>query len=269
VNGDAPAAHCLAVLQAHADPIAYPLLQALLSDTNSLETPTTLIQQVHTLGSRHFAATYRQPAPIERESYLQRFDTPLLSEPSKAALRRWAESPAHRYAVFTARPTIPSLDGVTEDAGYAPEGELAVGLLGLDDVPLIGSGQMVWLARRYGRSPVEYIKPYPVQALAAIGAAASGVMIDALHAAARLFEHGELSGPLAALSGLPTRVIVFEDSTGGIRATRLAVERLRAAGLRVEVEAFGVSPEAPKQAALAQVADRVVDEVNTALAAIL
>jgi hypothetical protein len=51
-----------------------------------------------------------------------------------------------------------------------------------------------------------------------------------------------------------------------VNAIRLAVEQLKRAGLAVTFEAVGVSPNADKQAALARVADRVVDDVNAGLA---
>jgi hypothetical protein len=51
----------------------------LFMDIYSLDTPTTLIQQVHTLGSENFTKTYQQNAPLERESYLIKYDTALLT----------------------------------------------------------------------------------------------------------------------------------------------------------------------------------------------
>ena len=91
---------------------------------------------------------------------------------------------------------------------------------------------------------------------------------DCLNAAAALYEHGSLTGPLAALRGSPVVVVVFEDSTGGIRATRQAVERLTRAGLNVTLKAVGVSPNPDKRAALAEVADQVVDDINAGLAVV-
>jgi orotate phosphoribosyltransferase len=108
-----------------------------------------------------------------------------------------------------------------------------------------------------------------VQALAAIGAAASGTEGAALESAAALYERGELTGPLAGLADRPARVIVLDDAITGIHAVRAAVERLREAGLDVMSEGIGVSPQADKRAALVQIAGRVVDDVNEGLALIL
>ncbi len=261
-NGDAPTPHALAYLQASAN---YPFLPLFLGDIYSLDTPTTRIQQVHTLGSDGFSQTYDMPAPFESESTLLVYDVPLLSETSKAALFNWREHPDHDFVVFTARPSLPPRDADCSPIGYAPEGDFAVELLSFHEVPLIGAGRMQWLASQYQRTPGEYIKPYPVQALAAIGAAISGQEAESLHAAAILFEQKRLTGPLSQLTHQPSRVTVFEDSTGGIRATRLAVELLREAGIEIEFQAIGVSPHADKQAALRQVASRVVDNINDGL----
>src|SRR5207247_631529 len=74
-----------------------------------------------------------------------------------------------------------------------------VGLLGR--CPLIASGRLAWLAVRRSRTIPEYVKPSPVHALAAIGAAVSGSECAALDAAAELIETGALTGPLADLRG--------------------------------------------------------------------
>lgn len=278
-NEPFPAAHYLELLAARTNGGDLTLLRTLLGNVyDVLGTPTTRIFQTHTLGSARFADTYGHPAPFESESYLTRYDGALLSEASRARLLDWLRDTGHGAAIFTARPSLPPADlaatpsGVPNThqiAGYAPEAELATELLGLAGrVPMIGQGRVGWLAVRHGRGAADYIKPSPVQGLAAIGAAASGTETDALNAAAALYEHGSLTGPLAALRGSPVGVVVFEDSTGGIRATRQAVERLTQAGLDVTLRAVGVSPNPDKRAALAEVADQVVDDINAGLAVV-
>ena len=271
-DGAAPSTHYLALLADRTDSANLPLVSALLDDVyDVLNTLTTRIFQTHTLGSERFAATYGAPAPFESESYLTTYDTRLLSEQNRARLAAWRAAPDGGVAIFTARPSLPPAD-LPDDGysttGYAPEGELAAELIDLaGHVPLIGQGRVAWLAQQNGRVSVEYVKPSPVQALAAIGAAASGTETDALLAAADLYERDIVSGPLAALDG-PVRVVVLEDSTGGIRATQRATELLVSAGLDVTFDAIGVSPHADKRAALATVAGHVVDDVNAALALI-
>jgi hypothetical protein len=276
-DGHFPAARYLEMLAARMNGDELALVRPLLGNVyDVLNTPTTRAFQTLTLGSERFASVYGCPAPFESESCLTRYDVPLLSDANRERLLNWQRDPDHGAAVFTARPSLPPADLIdapstvptgAQAAGYAPEAELAAELLGLaGKVPLIGQGRVSWLASLHGHGAADYIKPSPVQGLAAIGAAASGAETDALNAAAALYEYGDLIGPLAALRGRSTRVIVFEDSTGGIRATRHAAERLVLAGLDVTFEAVGISPNADKRAALAGVADHVVDDVNAGLA---
>ncbi len=272
-DGFHPAARYLALLADRTAPATLPLVSVLLADVyDVLHTPTTLIFQTHTLGSERFAATYGTAAPFESESYLAAYDVPLLSAANRDRLIEWHTAPGGGAAIFTARPSLPPADlpeNGTSDAGYAPEGELAAELIDLAGrVPIIGQGRVGWLAGHNGRAPVEYTKPSPVQALAAIGAAASGTETAALLAAADLYERGTLAGPLAALAGEPLRIVVLEDSTGGIRATQRAAALLIDAGLAVTFDAIGVSPQADKRAALAEVSGHVVDDVNAGLALI-
>ena len=265
------------LLAAQADPAHLPLLDALLGDVYAARDNTiTRVFQTYVLGSDRYASTYDRAAPFESDSMLMQYDRPLLHDDLRARLVAWSQEAAHGMTIYTARPSQPPADlppgTPTGDppAGYPPEAELAAELLALHGVvPLIGQGRVGWLAWRNGRSPSDYVKPSPVQALAAIGAAMSHGETDALHAAAELVEHGHLTGPLAALRGSRTRVIVCEDAAGGLRAGHGAVERLAQVGLDVQFEGIGVSPHADKRAALEAIADRVVDDIDAALEPLL
>jgi hypothetical protein len=126
-----------------------------------------------------------------------------------------------------------------------------------------------WLAASRGKDPAAYLKPSPVQALAAIRAAVTGEEAASLKAAADLVEDRTQTGPFDGLPGWPWRVIVFEDSAGGIIAARQAVDLLREVGLPVDLDGVGVAIQASKRAALAKVAGRIVADVNEGLAAYL
>ena len=272
-----PARVHLRLVAARTDTANLPLFEALLGNVyDVLGAPTTHVFQAHTLGSERFAATYGQAAPLALESYLAEHDRPLLSAESRAQLLAWAARPENGAVVYTARPSLPPADlpahlsAGAPPSGYAPEAELAVELLGVArELPLIGQGRVGWLAWLKKRDTAHYIKPSPVQALAALGAAVSGSETEALLAAATLAEEGRLTGPLTALRESALRVVVFEDSAGGIRATQRATELLRGAGVDVRFEAVGVSPHADKRAALAELTPHVLDEVNAGLARVL
>ncbi|PJF43764.1 MAG: hypothetical protein CUN55_07410 [Phototrophicales bacterium] len=243
------------------------ILDALFADIFSIETPTTRIQQCHTLGHQRFFETYGITAPFEAESYLIVHDTPLLHQESYKKLLAWRSNGERDFCIFTARPSLPPTG---KTLGYAPEADLAAELLGLlGQVPIIGAGRLQWLAERHQRTTADYIKPYPTQALTAIGAALSQQEVSALEAAAALTESNLLVSPLADLRNQQTEVVVFEDSVGGILAAQRAVHKLQAYGLDVRLRSIGVSPEASKRAALANVADVVVDDVNAGVMLVL
>lgn len=273
-DGHHPAHVHLDLVARRADADWLPLLSVLLTDVyDVLATPTTRVFQTYTLGSARFAETYGADAPFESESYLVTRDKPLLSAGSRERLLDWHAQPDHGAVVYTARPSLPPSDLPADAApgspstAHSPEAELAAELLNLDGaLPLVGQGRVGWLAWRNGRSAAEYVKPSPVQALMAIGTAATGLEMESGLAASTLAEQGDLTGPLAELRGQPVRIIVCEDSTGGIRATRGAVDLLQRAGVDATFQAIGISPNPDKRAALAQVTDQVADDINAGLA---
>jgi hypothetical protein len=105
------------------------------------------------------------------------------------------------------------------------------------------------LAQRAGEKVEHLVKPSPVQALAAIGAARSGREAAALEAALALYRDGELRPPLTELD--LTTVHVFEDSIGGIEAVKRGIEALQAASVSIAWQPYGVTPaDGPKAAAM-------------------
>jgi hypothetical protein len=263
-----------AILRSHTHESAYPILDEVLRDIYSWRSPTTCILQHYTLGSKGFVETYGEPPQFETDSYLAQYDKPNIRPETSSRLLHRLTDPDWHAVIFTARSSRWPADYVNGHDGnnhlYPPEGDLVVELLGFSGhIPMIASGRLAWLATRRGRGIADYVKPSPVHALAAIGAAVSGRESAALEAAADLMEHNQLTGPLAALSDGKTQVIVFEDSSGGIRSTREAVEILQRAGVDAHAEAVGVSPHPAKQETLNKIADRVVNNINEALIAYL
>ena len=141
-------------------------------------------------------------------------------------------------------------------------------LVGLEAHPLIGMGKMGWLAERVGEDVERMIKPSPVQALAAIGAARSGRERDALEAAWALHREGELFQPLADLG--PVTVHVFEDEMGGLQGIETGIALLQAADVDAAWRAYGIAPGgSPKAAALAARGVPIFSSVNEAITAVL
>ncbi len=267
-DGAHPTAAILTLLREDADPALHPLLGELFAGTYSLNGPATRVFQHYVLGSRRFEQTYRQLPDFEVEGALENRDSPLLSAALSARLLDGlAANESLSASIYTARPSLPPHGQPADGAlRYSPDAEIALDLLGLTGrLPLIAGGRLAWLAVGRGRGEGDYVKPSPVQALAAIGAAACGDEVSALHAAADFHEQRPLTGPLAALAAGPARVVVFEDSWRGIEAVRHAVATLNAAGAQLSLEAVGIVSEPAKREPLSTVADRLADHIEEGL----
>ena len=217
------------------------ILDELLDHTHDFErAPVTQYFQHLVIGSAAIMETYGIPAHFESAPYLIDYDVPELAPETRVRLREAATARRLHPVIYTARPSLPPADTDAPSLGYSPEAELARVLVGLDGWPLIGLGQLQWLAAQNGGQTAQMVKPSPVQALAAIGAAAAGRETVALEAAWVFHQTGELRGPLADLG--PTTVHVFEDTTGGMGAVRRAVEMLHAAGVDVRWQPYGITP---------------------------
>ena len=143
--------------------------------------------------------------------------------PRAARIRRAVPGGLHRSASRT-----PAEAGGF-GRGYTPELEIAARLVGLEGVPVMGFGKLDWLARRVGRTGSELVKPSPVHAMAAIGAARSGLEVESIKAALAVERGDQLRYPLTACAG--EEVHVFEDSPSSLRGIEQAVQHLNRLGL--------------------------------------
>ena len=244
-------------------------LNELLADTyNVYRCPTTQVFQEFILGSALYAAHYGLEPRFNTPSLLEEEDEPALTPEGHACLARLVAEQDARVCIYTARPSGPprpagelhagrgrSGSGPaafqrTGDSPLAPEAEVAVRAVGLDQLPLIAMGRMRWLAGRHGESVESLTKPSPVQSLAAVGAAQSGDETRALEAAYELFRHGALRSPLAHLAGEEVEIFVLEDATPGLLAAEEALSLLRAYGLDVRLRGIGVTRSPSKADAL-------------------
>ncbi|HLA45911.1 MAG TPA: hypothetical protein VJZ27_20855, partial [Aggregatilineales bacterium] len=234
-----------------------PLFTELLANTHDLNAPMTKIFQHFVLGHEQFARTYQCEPQFETESLLEKLDVPMLTVESIEKMR---ETKNVQPVIYTARPSLPP-GFVSDWHGYSPEAEIAQRLLGLFDAPLVGYGRMEWIAQQKHVPVGDYVKPSPMQALAAIY---SALLYDAPGWEESAFELLISDSPPP---GDAFRVIVCEDSTGGIRGVREAVEILRERhGLDITFSAVGIAKAPENIAALEKVADYVAADVNTGLA---
>jgi len=245
------------------------LFDTLLSHTHDFyRAPVTHHFQHLVIGSQGVRQTYGVEPDFESAAYLQAHDRPLLVADARAQLHKVVAGGDVHIALYTARPSLPPADADVAANGYSPEAEMARSLVGMDAYPLIGLGRIRWLAQRAGERVEHLVKPSPVQALAAVGAAWSGQEAAALEAALALHRDGELRPPLAGLDA--ATIHVFEDSPGGIDAVKHAVELLQAAGLGIAWQPHAIAPAGgPKAKAMAARGVPTYLSINDAILAAL
>ncbi|MEK7442305.1 MAG: hypothetical protein AABZ78_16015 [Chloroflexota bacterium] len=222
--------------------------EVLLHSRNINRSRVLQVFQQFTLGEQ-YESTYGLKRTFENGhgSLLLKYDRKVITLPVP-----------ERSAIYTARPSKPPRD-VPMQIGYAPEAELGAELVGLSHLPLIGFGRLQWLAERVGPQAHGelYIKPSPVHALAAIGAAFGFPESESLLMAEAL-ARGELNTGLGELRGV--RVTVFEDSAASIQGVRQAVNLI--GGVCVGI---GISSGGPKLERLEKISDRVYPSIDEAL----
>ncbi|HEX2978776.1 MAG TPA: hypothetical protein VHO48_00800 [Anaerolineaceae bacterium] len=249
-----------------------PFVQELFTHTSDpYQADVTSILQQYVLGSENYQRSYDQPPTLQVDSVLVKNDRPLLEADLGACLADLWRAERLHLASFTARPSLPPRDVQESPRGYSPEAEMALGLVGLSDIPLIGYGRLQTLARRRGISPDILMKPAPVQSLAAIYAAWTRREWPALQWAYDLVEAIQRGEPVQNDSGhaapLPAEIQlhVFEDTVGGMVAGQQAAVILQKIGFQVDLRCWGISAHADKISALASAGATVYPDVNQAM----
>ena len=249
--------------------LAQPLLEHLLGRVYDIDySPAMQVFQNYTLGDEQYAQYYALAPRVTGAALLESLDRPLLRpDMCQAVLARQARGELFPV-VFTARPSRTPIEAGGFGRGYTPESEIGARLAGLESVPVMGFGKLDWLARRVGLAGSDLVKPSPVHAMAAFGAARTGLEVESIKAALAVERGDHLRYPLTACAGQD--VHVFEDSPSSLRGVALAVERLNRLGLGLTLTRHGVAPAgSPKRATLAEAADCVHADVNDAVGSIL
>ena len=279
--GEAPAETLLALCQGENGNHLFPhlsrrVLRDLLKHTRRpAHSRTTHLFETYVLGDQVFAEAMRMEPGVKTGSLLEQYDRPLLSPSTRDQLMEAAAS-GLRMAVYTARPSIPTLPwggGSEPLAVFAPEAEMALALVGIQALPVIGSGQMGELAVRLGEHEDRMAKPAPYHALAAVAAACLDDRSAALAWVERIFLAIEQDAGLTGdeHSCLPDVLTlhIFEDSPSGIRGVKQAAQILRRLGIEVNVCLWGISEHPEKRAALASVGAELFPDINQAIKAAL
>lgn len=220
------------------------------------KSPTLPGHQETVLGSRVFEENYKLTSQLNTESYLLRFDKPLIHEKQKDSLRKWLTDPNHHAGIMTNRPS-------STPHGYlsSPEAELGAKLVGLADLPVLGSGMLAWFAAtQYQLPDYTFLKPNPVHALALLQMCIGHSARQALDLAANLWHQKHVPEEWAFMHN--ARVTIFEDAAKGLRCGIAAKELLATIGIDIDLNLIGVTQNSIKRKALQGIADRVVTGIE-------
>lgn len=188
-----------------------------------------------------------------RESYLLRYDEPLLDAEVRKKLCAWLGHPTRGGVVMTNRPSMEM-----PDAGFG------LRLVGLEAMPLVGYGEMGQMAARFGGEAAHYSKPSPAHSLmAALRALGVADALEKTHAAL----NGGGREVLALFAAY--EFWVFEDTLAGLVSVDALGKLMREAGLDVRINKVGVTASARKRVYLEERGARVVEMVNEGLQLVL
>ncbi|GAB4499459.1 MAG: hypothetical protein OHK0052_14530 [Anaerolineales bacterium] len=240
-----------------------PLQNALFNNTRRVEdSHTTRVFQHFALGDGGYTQTYGRAAEFQSPPLLREKDQPLLSAAWRTHLQAQRAAQRLYYAALTARPSLPPR-GTIAPFGFPPEAEFALACIGIPEMPLIGYGRLQHLAQVVGGEAEQFLKPSPVQALAAILAALGEPEERALLDALAVAREKRLNHRLAALEAC--KIAIFEDSPGGIRAGLQATAHLRDLGVAAHFKGYGITANPDKQRVLENLGARVFLSINEAL----
>ena len=234
------------------------LLQILHEARNPARSLTFRLFQEYILGSQRYTATYKLPARFETASYLERLDRPTLSVASTKQLNAWLDLSGHHAAIITNRPSR-----WPEGNQGTPEAEIGARLCGLDQLPILGYGELSWLSAQRDAPSETYLKPSPLHALAAMRAALGEQPTTALISASAVAIDGLWDSAWETLAD--ARVYVFEDSPKGLRSASDACDILGDHGVKVHLVCYGITQSKAQERRLQAVGARVFRSLQDAL----
>lgn len=213
------------------------------------------------LGSTRFREVYDQEPQFSIESYLLDYDEKLIEDEIVKGVFQWLEDPVHVSAVMTNRPSKGP-----GNFRKSPDSELGLKKIGFESLPMIGYGEISWLADRSGKRTEEIGKPRRAHALAAILAASGWSAEKSLEYSIK--ELADLKdGELDHLDG--SRITVFEDTPAGIVAVKKTAEFLNAIGLNIKTMKYGIADDTAKEQALSAQGAEVYPNINKALSRLI
>jgi len=209
------------------------------------------------LGSQAYQGRYQKESQLDTPSYLEIHDRLLISPAKADLISNWSQNGGLGAAIMTNRPS-----SGPQGFGGSPEAEMGRDLAGMEAVPLIGYGEISWLAARTQNDPDRLAKPNPCHALAAIFLALG--LPKEISLTASLGNISSLDQTLVSkLQG--KTITVFEDTPAGIRSVKEAAGLISESGFQVEVNPIGIAISKIKKSALEAEGARVAADINAAL----
>ncbi len=211
------------------------------------------------LGSGVYLDMYQIVPVLNAAGTLRECDRSQLSSGTRLELSNWL-SDSRRAVICTNRPNLPP-------GGQfgSPEAEQGAKLVGLENLPLVGYGDMNWLAEEYQLPVDEFRKPAPVHVLAALLQAAGVSRREALHSAAGLVHQNQGEERWKDLEG--SEWFVLEDTSSGMISAVRAASQLKEIGIRCRVHLIGIAPESQKKGHLRALGAEIFSDLKEALQA--
>ena len=226
-----------------------------VQESETFHSSTFRIFQELILGSADFERIYGEKSSLDIESYLLRFDKPLLGTDVRKRLFAWLEDPEHGCAIMTNRPSR-----------QMPDAEYGRRLVGLGELSLVGNNDIEWLAKEVGEETSALLKPAPTHALAA-AFTSLGKPVDESLLSAYAATKGSFSEDLSLLKD--SQIWVFEDTPAGIISVGKMGDFLIEHGFSVKINKVGIAETSLKGGYLEVQGAQVFESIDLALRMVL
>lgn len=233
------------------------LADILLNCRDIYRSITLPLHQETVLGSTTFEAHYKLKAQLNCESFLTKYDRPILKNQQILELNRWLQHPDHHAGLLTNRPcrTPPGFLS-------SPEAELGIELLGLTQIPYVGSGILGWYAMKQKEAQeFLFLKPNPVHTLALLQRCLGRSISDSLNIAASLWQGHTDQVNWQSLD--KAKIYIFEDSVKGLISGKSACQLIANLGIETSLTLVGISHNHIKLDALTEISTYNIDNLNT------
>lgn len=232
-------------------------LQKILFNCRDIYKSLTLpIHQEMVLGSQSFQENYHLSPKLNIESYLLKFDQPLMALEQSSELQKWLTKKNHCVGILTNRPNASPPGFIS-----APEAEMGAKLVGLDGAPMLGSGMLNWYAEKVCSLPQHtFLKPNPVHALSLMQLCIGQKTKEAIQRSVALWKGQAQKSHWKPFEG--ANVSIFEDSVKGLQSGLAAKSLLETLDININLNLIGVTNNLIKKKALLEIADEVIPTIN-------